>query len=114
MSARTKRIERETNVYVKLVLLTHRENVAWQNVEVCTWHLKLVLVALHLMPKTVVDHLVHQDVTLGHFPSPCHFYYGHVVVISNVVVAIEPVNDALSYEPTLVTHSCVVAMNVCH
>lgn len=95
------------------MLLTHRENVAWQNVEECTWHSVLVWVALRLMPRIVVDHLVRPDVTFGHFPLAGHFCDGHAVVTSNAVAAIGPVNDGLLYAIP-VTRSCAAAMNVCH
>lgn len=92
------------------MLLTHHENVAWQTVEVCTWHLwRLVWVALRSMPKIVVDRLVRPDAAFGHFR--CHFYGDRVAVTSNAAVAMVSANDAVSCASILGTHSCDLAMN---
>lgn len=95
------------------VLLTHHENVAWQTVEECIWHLwRLVWVALRSMPRIVVDRLGHQDATFDHFQ--CRFCDGHAVVTSNAdVAAIEPASGVVLYALTLGTHSCGLAMNAC-
>lgn len=66
---------REKRNMVKIMelhaLLTHRENVAWQTGEVCTWHFGLVSVALRSMPRTVADRLGRRDACAGHFPWTC-------------------------------------------
>lgn len=95
-------------------LLTHRENVAWQIGEVCTWHFGLVSVALRSMPKIVADHPVHRDACVGHFPWTCWSCGGHAAVILNAVAAIEPANDGILCVMSLAMRSCVAAMNVCH
>lgn len=95
------------------VLLTHRGNVAWQIVEECTWHFALVWVALHSTPRIVVDHLVRQDATFGHFPWICWFCGGHAAVISNAVAVNGPANVEILCAMSLGMRSCVAA-NACH
>lgn len=98
------------------VLLTHRENVAWQIEEVYTWHLWLVWVALRSMQRIAVDHLVRPRVHFHALMAFHHFCSGHAVVTSNAghVAAIEPANDAISNGVTLATHNYVIVMNVFH
>ena len=107
---------KEKKTQLACALLTHRGNVAWQTEEVCTWHLWLVWVALHSVPRIVADHPVRPGAAsaIDHFR--CHFCDDRAIVrvTLNAVAAIEPANDVIFHAVTPVIHSCAVAMNACH